>query len=180
MMAHGITALRVLLTVPLLLAITGSVAAWIAAPLFAIIAASDVLDGRVARAAGTASGWGRAFDHGADILFVLSCFLTYAAIGVAPWWVPASVAFAFALYVIDARRPGPATTTRRLAGRIGHVGGICNYVLIGTLIGNETLGLRVVPPMLLQALLAAVPLYSLTAVAVRWLPGAFRRAQLSP
>jgi phosphatidylglycerophosphate synthase len=173
-MAHGITALRVLLTVPLILAIRGTAAAppaWVVALLFAIIAASDVLDGRVARAAGSTSSWGRGFDHGADIFFVLSAFVTYASIGTAAWWVPASVAGAFALYVVDARRAAPPTTARRWAGRIGHIGGVCNYVVIGVLIGNETLRLHLLPPGLMQIILAAVPLYSLASVVVRWLPG---------
>ena len=72
-MAHAITALRVLLTAPLVLTILGhgALPPWTAAVLFTIIAVSDVVDGRVARAAGTVGPWGRVFDHGADILFVV-------------------------------------------------------------------------------------------------------------
>jgi phosphatidylglycerophosphate synthase len=172
-MAHGITALRVLLTLPLVWTIGGATnapPAWMASLIFAVIAASDVVDGRIARAAGTASNWGRAFDHGADILFVLSCFATYAAIGVVGWWVPASIAIAFALYVIDARGSAPATPARRLAGRIGHIGGVCNYIVIGVLIGNETLGLHLLPPWLIRIIAAAVPLYSGASVVARWVP----------
>lgn len=170
-MAHGITALRVLLTVPLILAIRGTAGAppaWVAALLFVVIAASDVIDGRVARAAGTASTWGRAFDHGADIFFVLSTFVTYASIGVVAWWVPASVTIAFALYVVDARGAVPPTAARRLAGRIGHIGGVCNYIVIGVLIGNETLRLHVLPASVIQLILAAVPMYSMASVVARW------------
>lgn len=173
-MAHAITALRVLLTIPVLLIICGVAGApgpWVAALLFAIIAASDIVDGRVARAAGTASHWGRIFDHGADIFFVLSTFAAYVSVGIAPWWVPTSIALAFLLYVVDAQSNGPPTGTRRLAGRIGHVGGVCNYVIIGTLLGNETIGLHLLPPGLIHLILAAVPVYSLAAIVLRWLPG---------
>ena len=180
-MAHAITALRVLLTVPLVLTIlsVGAWPDWPAALLFAIIAASDVIDGRVARAAGTVGPWGRVFDHGADILFILSTFLAFVWIGVAAWWVPASIAVAFALYVVDTQVGAPPSSARRWAGRIGHVGGICNYVIIGVLIGNETLGLHLLPAALIQLILTAVPVYSLAAVVVRWLPRSARR-QLSP
>ena len=182
-MAHGITALRVLLTVPVILIVgraPGALLAWVAAVLFAIIAASDVIDGRVARAAGTASNWGRTFDHGADIFFILGTLGTYAWIGIIPWWVPASIALAFTLYVLDASRGAAPTNMRRLAGRIGHVGGVCNYIVIGVLIGNETIGLHVLPPVLMQLILLAVPIYSLASAVVRHLPGsASARSTLS-
>jgi phosphatidylglycerophosphate synthase len=182
-MANGITALRVLLTVPLLLIVSGApgaLLAWLAALLFAIIAASDVIDGRVARAAGTASNRGRTFDHGADIFFILGTLGTYAWIGTIPWWVPASIALAFTLYVLDARSAAAPTDMRRLAGRIGHVGGVCNYVVIGVLIGNETIGLHLLPPVLIRLILLAVPVYSLAAAVVRRIPAsASSRSTLS-
>jgi CDP-diacylglycerol--glycerol-3-phosphate 3-phosphatidyltransferase len=182
-MAHAITALRVLLTIPLVLTILSAsgLAVWWAAGLFAIIAASDVVDGQVARAAGTVSPWGRVFDHGADIFFVLSTFLAYVWIGVVRWWVPAAVAVAFAVYVVDTQLGTPTRVVRPWAGRVGHLGGICNYVMIGVLIGNETLALHLLPAAGIQLLLAAVPMYSLAAVVVRYWPGSRgRQPQLSP
>jgi phosphatidylglycerophosphate synthase len=172
-MAHAITALRVLLTVPLVAVIGrafGGIPAWTAVPLFAVIAASDVLDGRVARATGAVSPWGRAFDHGADITFVLAALGTFAWIGVAPWYVPLSVAAAFAGYLLDSRSAALPTRARRTAGRIGHWGGVCNYVVIGVLIGNETLAIHALPQSAVRLMLAAVPLYSLAPVAVRRWP----------
>lgn len=175
-MAHGITALRVLLTIPLILIVAGqsTLPVWCAALLFALIAASDIVDGQVARASGTASNWGRGFDHGADIFFVLGTLSVYAWRGIAPWWVPASIAVAFTLYVIDAFSGAAPTPARRAAGRIGHVGGVCNYVLIGVLIGNETIGLHLLPPALLAIILLAVPVYSLASVVARYLPSGKR------
>lgn len=175
-MAHAITALRVLLAIPLILIVGGQspLPVWYAAFLFAIIAASDVVDGRVARAAGTASNWGRGFDHGADIFFVLGTLTTYTWRGIAPWWVPASIAVAFAMYAIDAWRGAAPSPARRAAGRIGHIGGICNYAVIGVLIGNETIGLHLLPPAFIAIMLVAVPVYSLASVVARYVPSGTR------
>lgn len=139
---------------------------WVAATLFALVIASDALDGRLARRLGTASAAGRAVDHGADIAFLLLAMTTYVAIGALPWWVPAAVAAAFAAYVRDWRWPA-ARPPRWRADRVGHVGGVCNWVLVGVLVGNRTVGLGWLPPSVLLLLFAAVPLYSGVAVAGR-------------
>lgn len=139
---------------------------WIAGALFAVAATSDVVDGRVARALGTASGGGRALDHGADIVFLLGGFTAYVQLGAAPWWVPMSIAGAFAVYILDARRPG-APRGSAIGSRIGHLGGVCNYVLLGALVVNDSIGLRWLSPVAMHALLAAVPIYSAAAVLAR-------------
>lgn len=139
---------------------------WPAAGLFALVAASDALDGPLARRLGTASAAGRTLDHGSDIAFLLIALSTYVCIGAAPWWVPAAVAISFAAYALDARWR-PDLRPRFAAQRVGHLGGVANYVLVGVLVGNRSVGLDWLPPALMQALFAAVPLYSGVAIAGR-------------
>jgi CDP-diacylglycerol--glycerol-3-phosphate 3-phosphatidyltransferase len=141
-------------------------ARWTAVVVFALAIASDAVDGPLARRLGTATDGGRAVDHGADIVFLLVAFAAYVAIGALPWWVPAAVLAAFAMYVLDWRWPPPRRPRWR-ADRLGHLGGVCNWVLLGTLIGNRTAGLGWLPPPLMLLLFAAVPLYSGAAVAGR-------------
>jgi phosphatidylglycerophosphate synthase len=170
--ANAITALRVILTpwlVHIVLRATDSASGWPAVPLFAAVAASDVIDGRVARAAGKVGSWGRAFDHGSDILFILSVLAAYVHRDIVPWWVPAAIAAAFAVYVADSIRH---RSPRRTASRIGHAGGVLNYVLIGVLVGNDTLALRLLPEWFLHGVFACVPLYSGAAIGARFLPAA--------
>ncbi len=160
--ANLVTLLRVALIVPFAVAVRAAHAGasgWPAAALFAIIAASDVLDGRLARRFAAASGRGGMLDHGADIAFLLTALGTYAGLGKAPWWVPASIAAAFAVYVATSLR-GRAGPPRLIGSRLGHLGGIANYVLVGVLVFNDTVGLDWVPPPVLTACFAAVPGYS--------------------
>ncbi|MBX3028031.1 CDP-alcohol phosphatidyltransferase family protein [bacterium] len=139
---------------------------WIAAAVFALVIASDAVDGRLARRFGTSSDAGRALDHGADIIFLLTAFAAYVWIGALSWWVPAAVGVAFALYVVDWRRPS-ARGPRWGADRIGHLGGVGNWVLLGVLIGNHTVGLGWLPPPVMRLLFALVLLYSAAAIAGR-------------
>ena len=167
--ANLVTLLRVALAPAFVLAVLAAergASGWIAAVLFAVVAASDAIDGRLARRFGTASSAGRALDHGADIAFLLTAFAVYVRIGALPWWVPVAVAAAFALYVVDARWP-PPSPPRWQANRIGHLGGVANWVLVGVLIGNRTVGLGWLPPSLMLLLSTAVPLYSGVAIAGR-------------
>ena len=138
--------------------------------LFGLIAATDFFDGRLARRVGGMSARGRALDHGADIVFVLSALATYSALGIAPWWVPAAIATSFASYAYDSWR---ASASRRppnqRAGRIGHLGGVLNWVLIGILVYNNSAAIGWLSPNVLFLFFACVPLYSGAAIATRWL-----------
>jgi phosphatidylglycerophosphate synthase len=164
--ANAVTAARLAVTPLLVWAVVRGAGA-VAAVAFAIAATSDVVDGRVARRAATANALGRAFDHGSDIVFLLSAYAAYAVLGVIPWWAPAAIAVAFAVYVLDSvRRPDPVPA--RTGNRIGHLGGICNYVLLGVVVANQSLGLGWLSPSAVRALFALVPLYSATAVAARF------------
>lgn len=169
--ANALTGLRVACA-PLLAACVVAEPGWLprlAGPvLFAVAASTDYLDGKVARRRGSESVGGRWFDHLADIGFILVVLGSYVAIGVVPWWVPASIAAAFAFYVADSVSGVRAGTPARLLGsRLGHVGGVCNYVLVGILVGNETVGLHWVPPMAVRACFVLVPVYSLAGAAAR-------------
>ncbi len=138
---------------------------WIAAAVFAWAAWSDVYDGRLARWDARPSSWGRWMDHGSDIGFLLISMAAFCWVGVLPWWVPVSIACAFAAYVVEESQGRRFSSA--LASRVGHWGGVANFVLLGVLIGQFSLDLRALPPWLLQALFAAVPAYSLAPVALR-------------
>jgi phosphatidylglycerophosphate synthase len=143
----------------------------LSAGLFAVIAGSDFLDGQLARALRSASDAGRLLDHASDICFVVASLSLYWWLGIIPWWVPASVVGAFVVYVGDSWRQREASAWVRLIGsRIGHIGGVLNYALIGILVGNETLGIRLLPRGLLEAVFWLVPLYSGAAIASRLMP----------
>jgi phosphatidylglycerophosphate synthase len=167
--ANAVSALRVALTPAFLWCVWrahrgGS--GWAAVGVFAVAALSDFADGQVARRWGAASTVGRALDHGADIAFILSALTLYVWLGVAPWWVPASIAAAFGAYVADSvRRSAPRPVL--IGSRIGHLGGICNYVLVGVLAFNNTLGLEWLSPSVLRVLFALVPFYSAASIASR-------------
>ncbi|MCE2390958.1 MAG: CDP-alcohol phosphatidyltransferase family protein [Proteobacteria bacterium] len=114
----------------------GAPALW-AAGLFGLAVVSDLLDGPLARRAGTASRRGRLLDHGADFAFVAGGLGVCAAHGALPWALPALVAVAFALYFADALRG------RQSSGRLGRVNGVLYFfppggVLLG-LLGVEGL-----------------------------------------
>jgi phosphatidylglycerophosphate synthase len=140
-----------------------------AAGLFVLIAASDVLDGRLARRYGSESSVGRVVDHLADIGFILAALSTYVVQRLLPWWVPAAAGGAFVFYVLDSWAHGGSDTPRLIGSRVGHLGGICNYGLVGILAFNNTASLHLLPPEILAKLFWLVPLYSAGSVLSRLL-----------
>src|SRR5262245_49403513 len=100
-MANLLSLLRLLAAAPFALLVARGDAPWLAATLFGVAIASDLADGPIARARGTASGVGRALDHFADFLFVDLGLFAAAAQGAVPWLLPSLVAVAFAQYVVD-------------------------------------------------------------------------------
>jgi phosphatidylglycerophosphate synthase len=102
-MANALSLARLLSALPFWLAMSepGLAHALASALLLAFAIASDLADGRIARALGTASGVGRALDHGADVLFVLAGLAAAAAHGAIPVLLPILVALAFAQYALD-------------------------------------------------------------------------------
>jgi phosphatidylglycerophosphate synthase len=167
--ADAITAARLVTTpffiVCILHAPTSRFAGWTACVLFALAAWSDVADGRLARKRGTASDGGRILDHFADIVFILGAFGTYVYVGIAPWWVPASIAAAFFFYVFDSWIRTSPITPSLIGSRVGHAGGVANWVLIGVLAFNDSAGLRWLSPEFVAVLFALVPVYSAAAIA---------------
>ena len=62
-----------------------------------------------------------------------------------------------------------------IGSRIGHLGGVMNYALIGVLVFDETAGLGWIPADRMNTLFLLVPAYSGAAIAARFLPA--RRAE---
>lgn len=52
----------------------------------AVMIATDLVDGRVARRLGEVRAFGAAFDSGIDFVVIYGLFTTFLAIGVLPWW----------------------------------------------------------------------------------------------
>ena len=149
--------------------ISGDAIAGVAAGvLFALLAASDYFDGILARRATRASARGRVWDSCADIFFIESALVEAVYLDLVPWWVPASIGASFAYYVLDSwcRARGTAGLTL-LSSRLGHIGGICNYVLVGVLTYNEAAGIHLLGRGILYLLYCLVPIYSLGSVATR-------------
>lgn len=102
-MAHALTAVRLLLVVPVAIAF--------ARPeflhpnvlfLFLCVAiASDYWDGRVARMTATASVGGQLFDHSTDCMFVTAGLTGAAVAGFVTPILPILIAVAFSQYVLD-------------------------------------------------------------------------------
>ena len=80
------------------------------------------------------------------------------------WWLPAAVACAFGTYVINTWLLPHTGETTQTARRIGHIGGVCNYVLIGILVCNNTAEIRLLSPDVLHWFFLLVPAYSGAAV----------------
>lgn len=176
------TAGRVVLT-PVFVKLVVAAEGWrlwgaLAVVVFAAVAASDVWDGRVARRIGRESTMGRFLDHFADIAFLLPALAVYVWLGFMPWWVPASVAAAFTFYVVDSQRRSAGGAPSLITSRIGHAGGVSNYVLVGVLVCNNSAGILVLSPGFLLALYLLVPLYSGAAVVARLVTR--RQARVAP
>jgi phosphatidylglycerophosphate synthase len=128
------TSLRVLLA-PVLawqLGLPRAVAGVVPLVLYALAAATDYLDGRLARAGGTASRRGRVFDHGADALVLFPAFWVLALRGRLPTVLPVAAMIAFALYVLHGwQRGGSLRHMDLTSSRSGALGGVLNYVVVG-------------------------------------------------
>jgi len=102
-MANVLTAVRLLLAVPLaFLIVSPDPRAPVAAALAMLVAiATDLADGPLARRTGTASPFGGMFDHATDCVFVVSGLAGCVARGDVPWILPVLVAAAFLQYTLD-------------------------------------------------------------------------------
>lgn len=136
--ANAVTLLRPLCTGPfvwLCVQAESASATWARAAaigLFGLIAATDLLDGWLARRLQQVSGFGRWLDHLCDVGFILTALGFFVIRAVVPWWLPVSIAWAFSLYVVNswcgrAAPPQPSW----LGSRLGHVGGVLYFAAVG-------------------------------------------------
>ena len=89
-------------------------------------AASDLLDGPVARKMGIVGGVGRWLDSIADIVFILTALTCEAWAGAIPFYIPMLIAISFSQYVIDSM----LLSGEPIKSRLGHFGGIINFALV--------------------------------------------------
>lgn len=100
--------------------------------LYGLVCTSDLLDGWLARRLGQTSPFGRLLDHLCDITFILLALLAYVGQGRVPWWLPASIAWAFIMYVAASWwRPSEQPARTLIPTRLGHWGGILYYLTVG-------------------------------------------------
>ncbi len=90
-LANGVTVARILL-VPVVLAALlldsgGGGWRWVAAALFALAAATDRLDGYLARRLDQVTDWGKLMDPIADKLLIGGALVVLSWLGDVPWWV---------------------------------------------------------------------------------------------
>ncbi|TMA65211.1 MAG: hypothetical protein E6J69_13630 [Deltaproteobacteria bacterium] len=133
--ADALSLARVGAAVALPLALARSIdrpgGAWLPLGLWSVGAATDLLDGPLARRLGGGTRHGALLDNAADVLFVLGAASTGAALGLLPSRVPVAIAVSFGAYAL-ASAAGRAEAARAYT-RIGHAAGVCNYLLAGLL-----------------------------------------------
>ena len=154
--ADLLSALRLLLAVALPFALWRG--GGLAAGLWVLAAASDYLDGPLARR-GRPTRYGGVLDNVADIVFVLGGLATAAWLGLVPWLVPGAVALAVVDYgraSFEASRGMVAPTLAR--SRVGHLAGVMNYACLGIVCARLAWPGRVAPIVLLISELATVGL----------------------
>ena len=102
-MANFLTAIRLLLIIPVAMAIANEslFTSWLLLALIVIAIASDYFDGKVARALKTASARGMLFDHGTDFIFVTIALFALSSIGLSSILLPLLIVVAFSQYVLD-------------------------------------------------------------------------------
>ncbi len=101
-------------------------------PLGALLlgAASDLADGILARRIGRVGIRGQRLDALADIALLLPTIAILAYAGILPLLLPLAVTFAFSLYAATLFvLPQKATDKRQIANRLGHLGGIGNWLV---------------------------------------------------
>lgn len=107
-----------------------------------LAAASDFVDGRLARRLGSASRAGAVLDVLGDGVFVVLALCALASVRIVTWLLPLAVVLALGGLAVASLRavrsvdgpPPPPPRTRGKADRAGHAAGIVNYgaVLAGS------------------------------------------------
>lgn len=135
---------------------------------FGLAAATDFVDGRIARRAARPTRHGAVLDNVADVAFVLTGTITTATLGLTTWAVPLAIALSVGSYAAASLRLTAGASTPRLArSSLGHAAGVCNYACVGL-----AAGALAVPGPAWRGILAvgdaATVTVNLAAVAVRW------------
>jgi len=132
-----------------------------------LAAASDFVDGRLARRLGASSPAGAVLDVVGDGVFVLAALAALASVAVVSWLLPAAVALALTGLAIAWRRRarsspgGTAPAPRGPADRAGHAAGIANYAVViaaGVVLAGWSPGGWLLPASVAVALLNLSPL----------------------
>jgi len=140
---------------------------WIPVGAFALAAASDYVDGPLARRAGGPTAHGVLLDSVADIVFVLVACAAGVAAGRLSWIVPVAIACAATPYLVATlRRSRAAGAPARAYSEVGHWAGICNYALTGLVAGSAALPGAWWSPLLSVASVVVIAL-NLAAVGMR-------------
>lgn len=120
----------------------------LAAGVFVLAVASDLLDGLLARRRGSASPLGGLLDHTADAVFVTLTLwgIAYAeaqvGVDLVPGILPLAIALAFLQYLVDSK----AMAGKPLrASWLGRANGVAYFVLAGVVIGRNALELTWLP-----------------------------------
>jgi phosphatidylglycerophosphate synthase len=125
-------------------------------------AASDFLDGRIARWTRSAGSFGRWLDNVADIVFVLTVLACETRARAIPIYLPALAAASFAQYVADSIWIGGSAVP--IKSRLGHWAGIFNYVIVIVLAWAPPPRL---PGVLVQDIAPLIAVYYLAAMGER-------------
>jgi phosphatidylglycerophosphate synthase len=146
--ANALTLLRLLLILPFVAAVRSG-AAVEASLLFALAAASDFADGRLARRRGESSAHGAFLDHAVDAGFVTAGAAALASLGALPVWLAPLIAIAFVQYALDSRW---LVASGLRGSTLGRWNGIAYYVIVAVPVVRDGLGLAWPAPPLVRAL----------------------------
>jgi len=149
--------------------------------LFGLIAATDLLDGWLARRLQQVSGLGRWLDHLCDVGFILTALGFFVTRAVVPWWLPVSIAWAFSLYVVKSwcwrtARPLPSL----LGSRLGHVGGVLYFAVVGLVTVQWCTGGSLLPAQGLQGVFMFLALLAFVSGGEHLMQVMRRRLQINP
>lgn len=123
--ANGLTVLRGLAAIVLLVWLLVEGVGWGQLGLFVVAAASDWADGFIARASGNVSIFGKLADPVTDKLLVLGALAPLSLMGIVPWWATVAMAIREVLMTVlrftvllgqdtAAKLPGKAKTVLQL------------------------------------------------------------------
>ena len=105
--------------------------------LFWLAVASDMIDGRIARARGETSAFGGILDHGSDAIFVSLGSAALATLALSPAFLSILIFAAFLQYALDSKILSGHPLR---ASVIGRWNGVCYFIAPGVFVTREALG----------------------------------------